>query len=253
MGLLTESKIRSELRDNEITEYRVSKKDIITPSARAFLSQKNIKLIIDDDDKKKDEKASEIDVQNKNEGMIPRFENIYGGYFENKPEFMTSLSGNKLVYKDHPKIELRGQLDSVQADILQTQFLAHKGKKANLVKDLDEVLSVIRNIMKAEILNEELIIDKILGMTEDEIRATSHNPKKYLGVEHDFYPKYDLGECYLALNSLRTRIRVVEISAIKAFKDNYGSVERIDILKVLNRLSSCFYVMMLRLKAGHYK
>jgi ethanolamine utilization cobalamin adenosyltransferase len=252
MSVLTECKLRRELRGKDIKEYRVKRQDIITPAARAYLSDKNIKLIIVEEELKQTEKSSSDNDSKKSKGIIPRYENIQGGFFENKPEFMTQLYGNKLVYKDHPKIELRGKLDSMQAEILQIQVLAQKSKKESLVKDLEEVLGVVRKILRAEVLGEKLENFTLLGMKENEIREISHNPKKYFNREHIF-PNYKMGELVIALNGLRTKIREVEICALKAFKNNDGEISRPDIIRYLNRLSSCFYVMMLKYEAGYYK
>ncbi|WBW94910.1 cobalamin adenosyltransferase [Oceanirhabdus sp. W0125-5] len=252
MSVLTESKLRMELKKKDIREFKINKKDIVTPSARAFLSEKNIKLIIMDEVVKEgDEPQNTTKENNEDRSIIPKYERVEGGFFQSKPEFMTHLYGNKLVYKDHPTIVLRGKLDSFQAKLLETQILAHKNKKIALVKDLDGVLATVRGILRAEVLGEELKEFNLLNMKEDEIRDISHHPEKYFNKEHVF-PNYEMGEIALCLNSLRTGIREVEIYALKAFKDRDGEVKRKDIMMCLNRLSSCFYVMMLKLNAGQY-
>lgn len=253
MSVLTESRLRAELKNKKTKQFKINKGDIVTPSAKAYLSEKNIELVvIEDKDNEGDENQSSNNSNNENKGIIPKYEYLQGGYFENKPEFMTQLHGNKLVYKDHPIISLRGKLDSFQAKILEVQILAEKNKKQSLVKDLEEVLFVVRNILRAEVLKEELKEFILLNMNEDEIREVSHHPEKYFNKGHVF-PSYQMGELVTALNSLRTAIREVEICALIAFKDRDGEVKRKDIIRYLNRLSSCFYVMMCKFNAGQYK
>ena len=44
----------------------------------------------------------------------------------NKPEHMTHLRGNTLVFKDHPVIKYRGALDYLESKIICTQIVADK-------------------------------------------------------------------------------------------------------------------------------
>ncbi len=74
----------------------------------------------------------------------------------------------------------------------------------------------------------------------------SHNPKKYLGIGH-LLMNYQLSEWCIALNTLRTQARELELAAVNAFVSPDGTVaEREDLLLGLNRLSSVFYIMMCR-------
>lgn len=252
MSVLTESKLRMELKKKDIKELKINKMDIVTPSAKAYLSEKNIRLIIVDEEiPKGNESINTTKNNNEDRGIIPKYERVEGGFYQEKPEFMTQLYGNKLVYKDHPIIVLRGKLDSFQAKILEVQILAHKNKKISLVKDLEDVLSMVRGVLRTEVLDEELKEITLLKMKEDEIKEMSHHPEKYFKKGHVF-PNYEMGEIVVALNCLRTGIREVEIFALKAFKDRDGEVKRKDIMRCLNRLSSCFYVMILKFNAGQY-
>ncbi|MPN32240.1 hypothetical protein SDC9_179716 [bioreactor metagenome] len=164
---------------------------------------------------------------------------------------MTQLYGNRLVYKDHPRIMLRGMLDSLQAQLLELQLKASAGKAEKLVEELEEVLQYIRNILKCEVLEEEFPKINLLGLNEDELREWSHNPMKHFNMKH-VLPNYNMGELVLGLNALRSSSREVELGAIKAFKTEDGVV-RTDLLKALNRLSSCLYIMMLKCINGVYK
>ncbi|QXM06519.1 cobalamin adenosyltransferase [Crassaminicella indica] len=250
MSVLTEAKLRSRLRNQNIKTFKINKNDIITPAASTYLSDRNIKLVYEDEILKEKDK---YDKEEDKKEFFPRFECISGGFIEKKPEHMTQIYGNKLVDKDHPRILFRGKIDSLEAKILYAQFVAFKEKKGDLLKDLEEIMDVVRRILRAEVMDEEIKEHSLLGMSLDEIREKSHNPKKYLGVDHIFYPSYKEGECFIVLNELRTVVRETEIAAINAFKDREGDIKRKDILRLLNRLSSCFYIMMLKLLAQKYK
>ncbi|WDU82155.1 hypothetical protein [Caloramator sp. Dgby_cultured_2] len=93
---------------------------------------------------------------------------------------MTHLYGNRLVLKDHPRIILRGKLDTLQAKILEVQVAASKNKMEKLVEDLDEILKFVRSILRAEVLEEKLEDMKLLGLDEEQLREMSQNPKNIL-------------------------------------------------------------------------
>jgi ethanolamine utilization cobalamin adenosyltransferase len=251
MSLLTESELRRQLKNTDIKEFEVAKGVIITPSAKQYLHDKNIRLVIVDT--LGVNKQCELKTEKEDEGKIfPKYECLQGGYLQEKPEYMTQLYGNKLVPKDHRRIEFRGRIDSLQSKILETQVLASKLKNEGVTKDLDEILTFVRNILRAEVLEEKLPEFSLLGMSENDLREMSHDPKKYFNMEH-FMPSYKMGEIIVALNSIRSNIREVEIYGFKAFKNIDGEITRNDIMRYLNRLSSCLYIMMFKFQSGKYK
>ncbi|WP_372995944.1 cobalamin adenosyltransferase [Lutispora sp.] len=250
MSVLTETSLRAELRNKKISQYFVDPDVKITPSARQYLKEREIQLIIRDEKPSKYEEESAPRQKDK-EVITPKYYAVMGGYFSDKPEYMTQLYGNKLVFKDHPHIALRGKLDSLQSKIMEVQLSASKQKSMGLVKDLEDVLILCRNIMRAEVLDEPLADIQVLDLGEKELREMSHNPQKYFNTKH-ILPSWEMGELAVLLNSIRSLIREVEIAAIKAFKTEDG-VSRVDIIKALNRLSSCVYIMMLRQLTGYYK
>jgi ethanolamine utilization cobalamin adenosyltransferase len=62
-------------------------------------------------------------------------------------------------------------------------------------------------------------------------------------------PEHTDGEEILSLNRARCIARQVELAAVAAFTDEKGNPTRVDLLKMLNRLSSMLYILMIRLKA----
>ncbi|MDK2799559.1 MAG: ethanolamine utilization cobalamin adenosyltransferase [Clostridiales bacterium] len=260
MKVLTETVLRAEFKHKAPAQYFVNPDVLITPSARQYLRDKNVKLVIQskeqsEQDKKKCAHKHEMEyeeLKTPEHKIIPKYISYYsGGIYEKKPEHMTQIHGNKLVYKDHPRIILRGKLDSFQSEILTFQILADAKGEKRLVEELEDVLIYIREILRAEVLNEDLNKREVIGLNEEQLREMSHHPKKYFGIGH-ILPNYEMGEIMIGLNSLRSSVREVEIAAVTAFKKEC-EVERLGIIRALNRLSSCIYIIMCKYKAGLYK
>lgn len=249
MKLITEDFLRKD-KNLKDTEYEVEEGVIVTPSAKQYLAEKKIKLIYKKKQLMENEKVEE--TQKPSQAYKPKYVHINGGYFENKPEEMTQLYGNKLVYKDNKRIILRGKLDSLQAKIMEVQVQCKLLKEAAVVKDLEDTLSFVRKILACEVVGNEFVFESLIGLSSDELRAYSHNPKKHIGVEHIIFPSIDMGTVVIYLNALRAQSREVEISAYQAFKDENGESARKDIAMALNRLSSCYYVMMCKFMANKY-
>ncbi|NLM04663.1 MAG: cobalamin adenosyltransferase [Clostridiales bacterium] len=244
MKVLTESEIRARLKKEDIKELLVDPKVIVTPSAREYLNEKDIKLVYTNEVEKTEQTSENKEEKKETKKIVPKYIlKDSGAYFDTKPENMTQLYGNELVLKNHSNIIFRGKLDSLQSKILEIQVMANKNNEKKLVEELQEVLNFARDILKAEVLNEEFEDIALFGLSEKEIRAISHNPKKHLGVEH-VLPNYEMGEIVVGLNSIRSQVREVELNAIP--------IERNDLIKALNRLSSAIYVMMCRYLAGYY-
>lgn len=162
-----------------------------------------------------------------------------------KPEEMTNLDAKRLVLKNHPRIVLRGKIDTFQAKVLETQILAEDLGKLNIVRMLQEINDYARAILVAELLEKPLDENiLLLGLNEHELRYVSQHPNEYFGIGH-IAPSYTMGKLPVALNVLRAESREVEIAAINAFCDD-NKVHRKDILRALNRLSSALYIMYLQ-------
>lgn len=253
MALLTESALRDRLRDKNLDalrEYRVEPGTIVTPAARAYLSDHKIELVVGEKAAPANKPAPQTQEEVGN-GNLPVFEpprryrSAAGAYYDEKPEHMTALRGTTLVPKDHPAIRLRGRLDSLDARMLEVEVTLQKAGRADVVRDLEEVRAHIHEILRCEVMDQPLEEAPLLGMTADEIRERSHTPRKYYGRSH-FLPGLEHGEAVAMLNGLRTQVREVELEAYTAFRDEYGSPARTDLLRGLNRLSSLLYVMMFR-------
>jgi len=268
MAVITENELRKHFKNQnlkDVTVYEAATGTILTPSAKSFLTDHQIELryvgtgttqteVAEPETRHKEVKlqiTKKLDsIVNPEEGK-KRFRTLYGGFLETKPEHMTHLYGNMLVFKDHPRIVFRGKLDSLESKILEAQISCYKLGMTKLVDDLEEILLFVRQIVRSEVLSEGMDEFNLLGMTAKELREMSHFPKKYFGLDH-YQPSYELGEAVVVINSLRSLTRETELQAYQAFKSEHGSVEREDIIRTLNRLSSLFWIMMFRIRVGQY-
>ena len=249
MHVLTEAAVRSILKKDKVKELVIHQDTIITPSAREYLNENKVKLVFEKDSKAdttldNKNKVVKENIEADDRKILPKYvAKDTGGFFEKKPEDMTQLYGNELVLKNHPSILFRGKVDSLQSKILEIQVMADRHKSEKLIQELQEVLQYVRNLLRAEVIKEETKEICLFGLLEDEIRQMSHNPKKHIGVAH-ILPDYKMGEILIGLNAIRSGVREVELSSIP--------LDRKDITKSLNRLSSAVYVMMCRYLSGYY-
>ncbi|WP_070000601.1 hypothetical protein [Cellulosilyticum sp. I15G10I2] len=251
MRVITEISLRDELKGKVPEVYYVPAQKILSPAAKEYLSQKKIKVVYKDK-----EEVPRIEEQNKavqKEMSRKTYEDYEtGAVYNEKPEAMTQIADNKLVTKNHPRIVFRGKMDSLQALIIVTQAeIYSKDSLSPILNDLDEVLSVSRSILRAEVLEEQLPDVRVLGLTANEIRDRSHYPENFFQIKQMTLPHYKMGLIYTRLNQIRTMIREAELLAIWAIdmkRDSWGP----SIVLTLNRLSSVMHIMMCMVLANHY-
>ena len=233
MALFTEQAVRANIRvrDGKRVFY-LGSHDQLTPSARQWLSHERVEIIA--------------------AGTLPKeqtYTTLFGGVLHEKPEHMTHLYGNVLVFKDHPRIVFRGMLDTLEAETLLCQKTAHQEGYTALPAALQQVLDFVRRLIPCDVLNEPVGEVSFGGMTPGQLREHSHYPQKYYDTPH-FMPDYTMPQTMLALNHLRTVVRRTELAAYRAFRTEDGAVTRDDMILALNRLSSYLWILMIQLKAG---
>lgn len=233
MALFTEQAVRANIRvrDGKRVFY-LGSHDQLTPSARQWLSHERVEIIP--------------------AGTLPKeqtYTTLFGGVLHEKPEHMTHLHGNVLVFKDHPRIVFRGMLDTLEAETLLCQKTAHQEGYAALPAALQQVLDFVRRLIPCDVLNEPVGEVSFGGMTPQQLREHSHYPQKYYDTPH-FMPDYTMPQTMLSLNHLRTVVRRTELAAYRAFRTEDGAVTRDDMILGLNRLSSYLWILMIQLKAG---
>ncbi len=266
MALITEQDIRKMMNDGllrEKGEFHLGKETILTPSARAYLLEKNITLLgknthhQEDTAKEKQVHGKEVSEalnqpkSKKADTDYDEFRTVFGVKLDHKPEHMTHLRGNLLVFKDHKRIILRGAIDRLESEIILAQIVSERLNKPKLTKELEEIIRFIRKLLRCEVSEEPVGEIRLAGLSEHEIHEQSYHPSQYFGIKH-FLPTYQHGEMVAYLNKLRTLARKTEIIAFKAFKAEDGTVTREDIIQAFNRLSSMFWVMMFKYLTGKY-
>jgi len=143
------------------------------------------------------------------------------------------------VPKTDSRIAFRGALDSFYAEILEAQIIMADNGDEYFLKALDEILSFVRDLMSAEVSETPFTVTSLFGLTLDEIREQTHNTQKYFGLNHS-PPVFKMGKTAIRLNTLRAKVREVELLAEKTFNPENNNA-RDDICRALNRLSSAFY------------
>lgn len=206
--------------------FYLGKGDTLTPGARDWLSRERISIL----------PAAEAKPE--------EYRLLNGAVLREKPEHMTHLHSNVLVPKNHPRIRFRGKMDALEAQLLLCQQECPKWKQ-----ELGEILSLARNVIRWEVLDEPAVQEKLCGLTEAELRSHSHRPQDFHGQAH-FMPEVSDGAAVLHLNRCRTAAREAELAAAEAFTDENGNCTRVDLLRLLNRMSSMIYILMIRQKGG---
>lgn len=226
--LYTEQMVRQNIRNRDGKRvFYLGKGHSLTPGARDYLNRERIDILPGEL-----AKPSEYRLEN-------------GAVLREKPEQMTHLRGNTLVLKTHPRIRFRGAVDTLEAELLLCQAEA----EGILRQELGEILNLARLMIRCDVMEEPVQMEKLCGLTEQELRERSHRPQDFYGQAH-FMPDCEDGKMVLLLNRCRCAARSAELAAAEAFTDGSGNCERVDILRAMNRMSSMIYLLMIRQKAG---
>ncbi len=159
-------------------------------------------------------------------------------------ESKTILRDSETVRKDDPQIILRGELDSLYAQSVCICVYADKYGYKDIISGTQDILRVIRELIFAEAEFNKPNVDSILGMTLNELREVSNNPKSELGLEH-YLPDENADMMTAQINRLRTDIKRAERAAWAAEENGVNDT----IGLILNRLSSAAYILMLESNA----
>ncbi len=241
MRILTEEDLRSSFSVDGIKKYTVPPDVFVTPAARDYLAARGIAVSVVNEGK-----TDYDSVRGASQTYTFFVDAKTGRRYSEKPEEMTHLYGNRLVPKTSPIIDMRGKLDLLQSEIITAQVTSERCGLGILTSQLGEVLLFTRDILAAEVLSMPLEEKKLLSMTSDELRKVSHDIKnRFVNKMHPL-PEYTMGEMAAQLNRLRAVVRQTELSAASAVP------ERRDIIKALNRLSSCIHILFCRLILGDY-
>lgn len=246
---ITEDFLREKFGLAHSSEVQLPEGCRLTPSAQALISERKISIrfvndkgevFVASDEGKPNEKVHPLKTNNQ------RPQNdcwACGSDIQNKPSFMTHLNDEVLVPKNHPRIALRGKIDTcicfwVEAQCLlddQPPFITHA---------MSDIRSYLGQLLQSEVTGQPLPLPSFGDIDSETIHKWSHNPLKYLGYDH-MLPDAQFGLKVAKLNTLRSMIRELELEASRQFIDISMRLEREDIVAGLNRLSSAVYVVMI--------
>lgn len=217
MRYITERELRDQFADGAPEQYQVPPDCKLTPAARQYL----------------------MDLRLYKHASVPKpGATLPAG--AKKPEHMTNLNARELVCKAHPRILLRGRLDSLESEILVLQASTTDDWRA----PLGDALKLVRSVLAAEVREIPLAPWTLDGMDPEKVHRCSHHPEEF-GFPGHILPAPEHGLLAAQLNRLRALSREVELCAVQAFWDG-NRVTREDLVLALNRLSSYFYVLQLR-------
>jgi len=260
MTVITEARVREQFREtggSASSTYELPAGTLVTPSARAWLIDHRIDLVIGGQAafvSPRPGDAEPAPVSALPAFTPPRqFDVIDGSKTATKPEHLTALRGNLLVPKNHPQIKFRGMLDALEADLVAAQVVFARLGLVKGIDDLRDVLRYVKQILRCEVLDVAFEDVELIGLDDAALRERSHHPQQYFGIPH-FAAGLEDGEAVVLLNQLRTKVRQVELAAYDAFAtDGVDAPSRVDIIRGLNRLSSGLYIMMYKAKLKEYE
>ena len=252
MQVITEEAVRQMVYKQKLTEIAVAPEDFISIEAKRYIREKGFKIVLSGGQVDKGVPAVNSDIRPVGvDGKKPRFTDaVTGQTYDKKPEHMTHLHAAVLVPKNHPRIVLRGKLDSFEAELVMAMVRAKAEGRQRLVADLNELLSLARRILAAEVTEKPLEEQPLLGLDSAGLREASHNPQARFNRGH-ILPSEALSFTGATLNLFRARVREVELAAMDAFWQD-DQIGRPDLIKALNRMSSACYIMMFFELSGRY-
>ena len=151
--VVTDIELRSRWYANREETVVVPCGAVLTPAAKDFIRENNIKLIFGSEYGEGRFTSTPFPKEN---GRPVYVDAGSGEKLYEKKENYTHLRGNLLVPKTHPQIAFRGKLDSLMADMIQVQVLCGSEGESSLVQDLEDVLSYTRKILAAEVTEQTL-------------------------------------------------------------------------------------------------
>lgn len=228
MAVFTAESVRANVRVRDGRRvFYLADGDRLTPSARDWLRQDGVEIL-------PAQAAKPVS-----------YRTLSGASFTEKPEHMTHLAGDILVDKTHPRIAFRGGIDSLEASLLLAGREAKETGAEEQETALAETLSLVRHLIRCDVLEEPLQEIALAGLTAAELRQHSHFPQKYYNQPH-FMPDFSDSRLILSLNQARTQARTAELLACRAFRDSEGRITRPDLIQALNRVSSLLWILMIR-------
>ena len=247
--VLSEDILKIKYRKEAFDVFEIEKGTLLTPSAKQFLNEKGIELLIKEEKPLVSTKNEEDNVEAEEKIFYekPKYVGKNGEYYFEKPEYMTVVDGNVLISKNSKLIALRGKIETFLAEVLLT------GNNDKIIRDIETIIKFIQNIMVAEKLNKILENQTFFDSKSiKDIKEIIENPKEYFKKGHLLEISLNSDLTIHKLNRLRFLARELEIQAIDYFVEDY-KVSRKDLLEAFNILSDVIYIIILKVDNGEYR
>ena len=102
MALLTEEDVRRMSNQGTRGPVVVNRDQMLTPGARDYLREHRVEVVY-----------PQGEAAGEGAPSAPaKYRTLFGAALNEKPEHMTHLKGNVLVFKDHPRIAFRGRISA---------------------------------------------------------------------------------------------------------------------------------------------
>ena len=247
--VLSEDILKIKYRKEPFDVFEIEKGTLLTPSAKQFLNEKGIELVIKGEKPLVSTKNEEnnVDTEEKIPYEKPKYIGKNGEYYFEKPEYMTVVNGNILISKNSKLIALRGKIETFLAELLLTgKEIELTSNNNKLIRDIETVIKFVQNIMVAEKLNK--ILENQTFFDSKSIKDI----KQYFKKGHLLEISLNSDLTIHRLNRLRFLARELEIQAIDYFVEDY-KVSRKDLLEAFNILSDVIYIIILKVDNGEYR
>lgn len=254
--VLSEDILKIKYRKEPFDVFEIEKGTLLTPSAKQFLNEKGIELVIKGEKPLVSTKNEENNVGTEEKAPYekPKYIGKNGEYYFEKPEYMTVVDGNILISKNSKLIALRGKIEIFLAEVLLTEKeIELTSNNDKLIRDIETVIKFVQNIMVAEKLNKILENQTFFDSKSiKDIKEIIENPKQYFKKGHLLEISLNSDLTIHKLNRLRFLARELEIQAIDYFVEDY-KVSRKDLLEAFNILSDVIYIIILKVDNGEYR
>ena len=109
---------------------------------------------------------------------------VCGTPLKKKPSELTQLDAHHFVLKTHPRIKLRGEVDSLHALVLLIQRMARQEGDAMLAHDLGTIAAYCRELTSAEYNARPVAQLELNDWDAERIHQATHDPLGTLGIDH---------------------------------------------------------------------
>lgn len=259
--VLSEEILKVKYRKEPFLVYEIEKGTVLTPSAKQFIADKGIELVIASENKNKnetsknDENLSSSEKNDKQENYIERYKytGVNGEFYLEKPDYMTPIEGNTLLLKSNKKIVFKAKVEAFLSELLLVaKEFEISVENEKLIKDMESIIKFVNNILISESLDKAFEEQNLLdGKNLNLIQEIARNPKEYLGRGHLLELTLKSNIIVFKLNRLKTLARELETFAVEYFVQG-DKIYRKDLLHAFNVLSSAIYIMILKADKEEY-